>query len=51
MNEEQRLAFISELDDELLNGGVILSEWCSFIVSEADIAFVASAHLGARNIR
>jgi hypothetical protein len=45
MNEEQRWTFISDLDDELLKGGVILSEWCSFIVREADNAFVASAHL------
>jgi hypothetical protein len=45
MNEDQRWTFISDLDDELLKGGVILSEWCLFIVREADIAFVASAYL------
>jgi hypothetical protein len=45
MNEEDRWKFITDLDDELLKGGVILSEWCSFIVREADTAFVGSAHL------
>jgi hypothetical protein len=47
MNEEERWTFITALDDELLKGGVILSEWCSFIVRETDIAFVAGAHLAA----
>ncbi|WP_220357736.1 hypothetical protein [Xanthomonas campestris] len=35
------------LDEELLGGGVILSEWCSFIVLEADLAFVGGAHLAS----
>ena len=30
MNEEERWTFITALDDELLKGGVILSEWCSW---------------------
>jgi hypothetical protein len=47
MNEEERWTFITALDDELLKGGVILSEWCSFIVRETDIAFAAGAHLAA----
>jgi hypothetical protein len=45
MNQEERWKFITDLDGELLKGGVILSEWCSFIVREADTAFVGSAHL------
>ena len=45
MSEEQRRHYLFELDDELLIGGVALSEWCSFIVYEADTAFVAGAHL------
>jgi len=45
MNEEQRWNFILELDDKLLRGGVVLSEWCSFIVRETDLAFVGGAHL------
>ncbi len=35
------------LDEELLKGGVVLSEWCSFIVREADMAFVNGAHLAS----
>ena len=45
MNKQQRWEFIESLDDELLQGGVVLSEWCSFIVRETDMAFVGNAHL------
>jgi len=37
--------FLLKLDDELLKGGVLLSEWCSRIVYEADIAFTGGADL------
>jgi len=47
MTEGQRWDFLTQLDDELLKGGVILSEWCSFIVKEADLAFVKGAHLAS----
>lgn len=39
--------YILALDDELLKGGVILSEWCSEIVRQCDIAFTGGAHLAA----
>jgi hypothetical protein len=42
-----REQYILDLDDKLLKGGVILSEWCCFIVREADVAFVAGANLAA----
>lgn len=42
---ENRWKILTSLDEELLRGGVMLSEWCSFIVKEADIAFVGGAHL------
>jgi hypothetical protein len=45
MNENERWDLLIALDDELLKGGVILSEWCSFIVREADTAFAKGAHL------
>ena len=35
------------LDEKLLKGGVILSEWCSFIVRESDLAFVHGANLAS----
>ncbi|MCA9469112.1 MAG: hypothetical protein KC643_27215 [Nitrospira sp.] len=47
MDRDQRWAHIVALDDELLKGGVILSEWCSFIVREADIAFAEGAGLAS----
>jgi len=47
MNEEERWSHLVALDEELLKGGVILSEWCSFIVREADTAFVNGAHLAS----
>ncbi|WP_156524471.1 hypothetical protein [Halomonas sp. G11] len=31
MNEKERWNHIVPLDQELLMGGVILSEWCSFL--------------------
>lgn len=47
MNPDDRWSRLVAMDEELLEGGVILSEWCSFIVREADIAFVYSAHLAS----
>lgn len=47
MIEDERWAHIVALDDELLKGGVILSEWCIFIVRDADTAFASGAHLAA----
>jgi len=37
MNREE---YILQLDDELLVGGVILSEWSACLVRDADEAFV-----------
>jgi hypothetical protein len=47
MTEAERWDYLVRLDDELLLGGVILSEWCSFITKEADIAFAKGANLAA----
>lgn len=47
MNQEERWNHIVSLDDELLKGGVILSEWCSFIVRESDLALVHGANLAS----
>jgi len=47
MNGDERWAALTALDEELLKGGVILSEWCCFIVREADIAYVGGAHLAS----
>lgn len=45
MNSDERWAYLIALDEDLLKSGVVLSEWCSFIVREADKAFVNGAHL------
>lgn len=47
MNETERWEHLVALDEELLKGGVILSEWCTFIVREADTAFARGAHLAS----
>jgi len=47
MTEDDRWKFIIELDEELLKGGVMLSEWCSFIVREADTTFASGSFLAA----
>lgn len=47
MNEEERWNYLLTLDDELLKGGVILSEWCSLMVRESDLAFAKGAFLSS----
>ena len=47
MTEEERWNHLVALDEEPLKGGVVLSEWCGFIVREADTAFVHGAHLAS----
>lgn len=47
MNAHERWEQLHALDEELLKGGVMLSEWCGFIIREADTAFVSGAHLAS----
>jgi hypothetical protein len=47
MNESERMEQLQTLDDNLLKGAVILSEWCSHIIYQADLAFIGGAYLGA----
>jgi hypothetical protein len=47
MTEDERWNHLATLDEELLKGNVILSEWCSFIVREADTAFARGANLAS----
>ncbi|MBM9614712.1 hypothetical protein JWJ90_10480 [Desulfobulbus rhabdoformis] len=47
MSYEDHWELLVQLDEELLKGGVILSEWCRFIVREADTAYCAGAHLAS----
>lgn len=43
----ERWELIHALDEEYLIGGVILSEWCTFIVRSSDEAFGAGAFLAS----
>jgi uncharacterized alpha-E superfamily protein len=47
MDEDERWRFLVALDEELLRGGALLSEWCSFIVREADTGFAKGANLAS----
>ncbi len=47
MTEEDKWQYLVGLDERLLQGGVILSEWATFLIRDADTAFVAGAHLAS----
>ncbi len=47
MSEEERWNLLLALDDELLKGGVILSEWCTFLTRESDTAFAKGIYLAS----
>jgi len=47
MSQSDQWNYIIKLDDKLLVGGVLLSEWSAFLVRDADIAFCAGANLAA----
>jgi hypothetical protein len=47
MTEDEKWEYLVELDETLLQGGVILSEWATFLVKSADLAFVGGAHLAS----
>lgn len=47
MTEEEKWDYINDLDEELLQGGVVLSEWTTFLAKDAETAYCASANLAA----
>ena len=47
MTKDEKWAYLVELDDALLLGGIILSEWAAFLVKDADLAFVGGAYLAS----
>ena len=47
MTEDDRWQLIISLEETHLKGGVVLSEWCSFITRGADIAFAKGAFLAS----
>jgi len=47
MKENDRWSQLHALDEESLKGGLVLSEWCIFIVRESDTAFAGGAYLAS----
>ena len=47
MKEEDKWQYLLDLDEHLLQGGVILSEWATFLIRDADMAFVSGAYLAS----
>jgi hypothetical protein len=47
MTEQEKWDYILALDEELLKGGVMLSEWSTFLARDAEAAFCSGASLAA----
>lgn len=47
MTEDEKWEYILKLDEELLKGGIIISEWSTFLIKDAEIAFCKGAHLSS----
>jgi len=47
MTEEDKWQYLVELDERLLHGGAMLSEWTAFLIRDADLAFAGGAHLAS----
>ena len=47
MTEQEKWDYILALEEELLKGGVILSEWSTFLANDAETAFCSGANLAA----
>jgi hypothetical protein len=45
MTADEKWAYLVELDETLLKGGAVLSEWTTALVKNADLAFVGEANL------
>ena len=47
VSETDKWAYIISLDDELLQGGVILSEWTTCLMKDAETAYCSGSNLSA----
>jgi hypothetical protein len=47
MTEQDKWEYVNDLDEDLLQGGVILSEWTTFLAKDAATAFCTNANLAA----
>lgn len=47
MSTDEKWKYILDLDEELLKGGVVLSEWTTFIAKDAETAYCSGANLSS----
>jgi hypothetical protein len=47
LDEEVKWEYITQLDDELLLGGVALSEWTTFLARDSETAYCSGAYLSS----
>jgi len=47
MTEEEKWQYLADLDECLLKGGVMLPEWATFLIKDADTAFAVGAYLAS----
>lgn len=47
MTQEGKWQYLIDLDERFLQGGVIVSEWATFLIRDADVAFVSGAYLAS----
>ena len=47
MTEEEKWQYLIDLDERILQGGVILSEWATFLIRDADTAVACNASLAS----
>jgi hypothetical protein len=47
MTESEKWDYINRLDEELLLGSVLLSEWTTFLVKDAETAYCSGAYLAS----
>ncbi len=47
MTQQEKWDYILALDEELLQGGVAISEWSTFLARDAETAFCSGAHLAS----
>jgi hypothetical protein len=47
MTEEMKWEYINQLEEEFLQGGLILSEWTTFLTKDAETAFCSNSNLAS----
>lgn len=47
LDKEDKWEYINQLDDELLLGGVVLSEWTTFLAKDSETAYCSGAYLSS----